>query len=145
MSGAQEPAFRFVPRPWAAIAHLLLLGASYALFAGRKPGMFRSETILAVVPDFYSHVSNFSLSYMLYAGIGFMWLMMGVPVGKLALAGAVLALANVVYEFFLPLLNTRDPVDAAYGVAGTLLAFAWLWLIRRFGFIEAPQGAGRGS
>ncbi len=44
---------------------------SWALFAGRKPGFFRSETIIALVPDFYSHVSNFSLSFLLYAGAGF--------------------------------------------------------------------------
>ena len=48
-------------------------------------------------------------------------------------------LANVGYELFLPLLNTRDPVDAVYGVAGTLLAFGWLWVIHRFGRRELPQ------
>lgn len=119
--------------------HLLLLGAAFALFAGRKPGMFRWQAVLDVAPGFYSHISNFSLSYTLFAGVGFLWLMMGVPVRALALAGVALVLANVAYELFLPLLNTRDPVDAAYGVAGTMLAFAWLWLVRRFGLMDVPQ------
>ena len=124
MTSPHKPAFRFAPRLPVALMHLLLLGAVFALFAGRKPGMFRSETILSAVPGFYSHISNFCLSYILYAGIGFMWLMMGVPVRKLALAGLALAFANVVYETFLPVLNTRDPVDAVYGVAGHGLLLA---------------------
>lgn len=45
-------------------------------------------------------------------------------------------------ELFLPLLNTRDPVDAAYGIAGTLLAFAWLLVIRRFGRKALPGATG---
>lgn len=138
MTHARQPAFRFQPSLFALVVHLLLLGAVFALFAGRKPGMFRSEAVLSAVPGFYSHISNFSLSYALYAGIGFMWLMMGVPMRQLALAGLALAGANVLYELFLPLLNTRDPVDAVYGVVGTLLAFAWLWILRRFGMKALP-------
>ena len=142
MSGGQPPGFRHQPRLWATLVHLALLGAAYALFAGRKPGFFRSETIVSFVPDFYSHVSNFSLSFMLYAGVGFAALLGEVPVRRLALIGLALALANVVYELFIPLLNTRDPVDAAYGVAGTMLAFAWLMVIRRFGRKELPDAGG---
>ena len=51
----------------------------------------------------------------------------------MALAALALIVANVAYEFLLPLLNTRDPIDALYGVVGTLLAFAWMWIIHRFG------------
>lgn len=141
MPGVKEAAratLRYQPHPLASILHLLLLGVVFALFAGRKPGVFRSETILSLAPDFYSHVSNFSLSYLFYAGAGFMWLMMGVPMRRLVLAAAVLALANVVYELFIPVLNTRDPVDAVYGVVGTLLAFAWLCLVRRFALKKLP-------
>lgn len=141
MTSLAKPTLRFVPHPWATITHLLLLGAMFALFAGRKPGMFRSDAILSAVPGFYSHVSNFSLSYTLYAGLGFLWLMMGVPMRTLTLAGVALAVANLAYEFFLPLLNTRDPMDAVYGVAGTLLAFAWLVLLRCYGLMEAPAAA----
>ena len=91
------------------------------------------------MPDFYSHVSNFSLSFMLYAGAGFAALLGEVPVRRLAWIGLALVLANVVYELFIPLLNTRDPMDAVYGVAGTLMAFAWLMVIRRFGRKALPD------
>lgn len=133
MEKTGQPALRFQPSPWAAITHLMLFAAVFVLFLGRKPGAFRSQAIVEAAPGFYSHVLNFSLSWMLYAGAGFLWLAIGVPMRRLALAGLALVVANLVYEFLLPLMNTRDPMDAAYGVAGTLLAFAWLWIIRRFG------------
>lgn len=139
MTDARKTTFRFQPRLPATVVHMLLLGVVGVLFAGRKPGIFRSEAILSLIPGFYMHISNFALSYVLYAGIGFMWLMMGVPMRLLAAAGLALALANIAYELFLPLLNTRDPIDAVYGVAGTLLAFVWLWVLHRFGMKELPD------
>lgn len=130
--------FRYAPYVSVTIAHFVWLAAVFALFMGRKPGVFRSQSILDVAPAFYSHISNFSLSYLLYAGVGFLWLMVGVSMRMLALAGLSLAVANVTYELLLPLLNTRDPVDAVYGLIGTLLAFGWLCVIQRFGLREIP-------
>ena len=124
---------RFQPTIWAALGNLLLLGIAFLLFLGRKPGAFRSQALMDLLPGFYTHVFNFSLSYLLLAGVGFLWLMMGVAVRHVAWAALALAMANLAYEFLLTLLNTRDPVDAAYGIAGTLCAFAWLWIIIRFG------------
>jgi len=124
---------RFQPSLWATVLHMLLFAGVFALFLGRKPGMFRSEAIIDRLPEFYTHVSNFSLSWLLFAGVGFLWLMMGVRMARIALAALVLIIVNVVYEFFLPWLNTRDPVDALYGVVGTLLALAWMWVIHHFG------------
>jgi hypothetical protein len=136
--------FRFQPRIAVTLVHLALLAAVLALFMGRKPGLFRSTTILELSPAFYTHVSNFSLSYVLYAGIGFLWLIIGVPLRFLVLAGLVLIAANLVYELFLPVLNTRDPVDAVYGIAGTLLALLWLVVVRRFGLVPLPGPATEG-
>ncbi len=133
MKKTGPPALRFQPSPWAATMHLLLFAGVFALFLGRKPGAFHSQAIADAAPGFYSHVFNLSLSWFLYAGVGFLWLAIGVPMRHLALAGLALVMANVAYECLLPLMNTRDPMDAAYGVAGTLLAFAWLWIVRRFG------------
>ncbi len=135
---SDPPVMRFQPCLWATVLHLLLFAAVFALFMGRKPGMFRSETILEHLPGFYSHISNFSISWLLLAGVGFAWLMMGIRMNHMALASLALIVANVAYEFLLPLLNTRDPVDALYGVVGTLLAFAWMWVIHRFGLKPMP-------
>lgn len=136
-----QPVLRFAPHLWTAVVHLLLLAAVFALFMGRKPGAFRSQRILEVVPGFYSHISNFSISYLLLAGIGFLWLLMGVSVRGIALAAVGLIFANLIYEFLLTLLNTRDPIDAVYGVAGTLLGFAWLWVVARIGMKALPDPA----
>lgn len=141
MTRPATPAFRFAPTLRASLCHLLLMAGAFVLFLGRKPGRFRSEAVMDAVPGFYTHVFNFSLSYLLYAGVGFLWLMMGVPVRFVAWAGAALVVANLGYEFLLPLLNTRDPVDAVYGIAGTLLGFAWLWIVRRFGLAPIPEPA----
>ena len=130
---------RFHPALWTALMHLLLFAGVFVLFLGRKPGVFRSQAIIELVPGFYTHVFNFALSYLLLAGIGFLWVMMGVALRHVAWAALALVVANVAYEWLLPLLNTRDPVDAAYGIAGTLCAFAWLWIIIRFGLTPNPK------
>ncbi len=63
MSGNGIPAnFRRLPKPWAALLHIVLVGGSLAIMLGRKPGFLRSETILTHVPDFYLHASNASIS-----------------------------------------------------------------------------------
>lgn len=135
------PVMPFVPSPWAALLHLALLAGAFVLFLGRKPGMFRSQAIIELIPGFYTHVFNFSLSYLLLAGVGLPWVMMGVRLRHLAWAAMAVAVANVVYEFLLPLLNTRDPIDAVYGTVGALCAFAWLWIIVAFGLAPNPQAA----
>mgnify|MGYP006195857823 CR=1 FL=1 len=139
MSKSNVPTMRFQTTLWAALIHLLLFAGVFVLFLGRKPGMFRSQAIIDLVPGFYTHVFNFSLSYLLLAGVGFLWVMMGVRLRHVAWAAVAVASANVAYEFLLPLLNTRDPIDAAYGIAGALCAFAWLWIIIRFGLRPIPQ------
>jgi hypothetical protein len=140
VSGKAVPlAFKRVPKLWAVGLHAVALAGSLVLFAGRKPGVFRSETIRAHLPDFYLHVSNASISCLLYAGIGYFWLMMGVSMKQLALAGVALVATNVVFEVAVPILNTRDPVDAVYGVIGTACGFVVLWLVDRYGMVPNPE------
>lgn len=129
---------RHRPSPTALFTHLLLLAGAFALVMGRTPGAFRMERLAEALPGVYGHVSNFSLSFLLYAGIGFMWLMTGVAPRAFAWAALALIAANLVYELLLPVLNTRDPIDAAYGLVGSLLAWLWIGLVRRFGLRAVP-------
>ncbi|MCX0369614.1 hypothetical protein QTH27_08410 [Clostridium perfringens] len=46
-----------------------------------------------------------------------------------------LILGNFVYELFLSVINTKDIVDAMYGLAGCLLSFVYLALLKKYGLI----------
>ena len=45
MAGKQTPVMRFVPALWAALLHLVLFAGAFALFLGRKSGVFRSQAV----------------------------------------------------------------------------------------------------
>ena len=126
------------PTLWAALLFFIMQVGILLLFLGRTREVLRSDTLLAIAPDFYSHVSNFSISCLLYSGIGYVWLMAGARAKPILLLGLTLALCNLVYEFFIPILNTPDPVDAWYGLAGTALGALVLLLIGRFGLVPMP-------
>ncbi len=135
---SRAPVLRHVPTLGATLLFFVMLGLAVVLFLGRKPGALRSAAIVERVPDFYTHVSNFSISYLLIAGIGYAWLMMGAgmkPVMWLVLA---VAAANLVYEGFIPLLNTPDPIDAVYGLVGAALGLAVMGVIDRKGLRPNP-------
>lgn len=118
----------------AAIAvHLLLMLGCMALFALRCIHLFRPEVVV-IDREITSHICNFALSVVLCALCGFVLLAMGARLRwALAVCLAVL-IANVVYEMFLPFLNTCDLTDALYGVAGTVVGVLYLWWLNRYGF-----------
>lgn len=126
-------ALKYVPKLWASILFLLLLAGAYCLFQGRKEGIFRLHITHPAFADYYQHISNFSITYLLYASIGYMWLMAGVSIRYVVLLGAGFVLANLVYELWLSVLNTRDLIDAYYGVAGVLVALLFLALVNATG------------
>ena len=127
-----------LPRVWATLLHLAGLALANVVFAGRKHASFRWEPILDRVPDFYSHVSNLSISYMLYTGVGYLWLAFGVPMRMIGLLGVALAVCNIVYETAIPILNTPDPIDALYGLIGVALGAILLVVIERYGVRPGP-------
>lgn len=138
---ASLPEFRRLPYPLASLVHFVIFAVVFMLFLGRKPGVFRQDFITSLAPDFYSHVSNLSISYILYATAGYVCLLAGAKMRLIVLIDLLLILINVTYEYLIPLLNTRDPVDAIYGVGGTLLAFIVLAGIDRFGLFDTPNGS----
>lgn len=115
------------------LVFLLLLGGCVFLFLGRHDAGLRSLSINNVLPEYHTHISNFVISYGLVAGIGYMWLMLGVPFRVVLLLGAVALAANWIYELFIPVLNVPDALDAWFGTVGTLVGLVVLLLIKRFG------------
>jgi hypothetical protein len=127
------PVLQYIPKPWTSLLFLLLLAGAFCLFQGRKEGAFRLPFSNPAFANYYQHISNFSLTVLLYAGIGYMWLMVGVSFRYILVLGAAFVLGNLVYEGWLPVLNTQDVVDAYYGVAGAIVAFLFLWLVKAAG------------
>lgn len=131
---------KYYPKLFTSLSFIWLLGSCMLFFLGRKPRTFRSEWMLRHIPDFYHHISNGCISYLLYTAVGYFWLMMGVPLKAIGLLGIVIIIANLVYELWLPILNTRDIMDAYYGIAGTGIAFVYLTIIKKFGLTEPEKG-----
>lgn len=65
--------------------------------------------------------------------IGYLWILQGMALKKIIIMAAVMIVLNFLYELFLPLLNTKDIVDAYFGMAGSLLATILLLPIAIFG------------
>lgn len=118
------------------IIYLLLLGMVLILFMGRTKASLRSEWLVSVFPEFYQHISNFSISYMLFSIIGYSWLILGVKINKIMIVGIFIALANFIYELFLPFINTKDIIDAYFGVAGVILGCLFLYPASKYGLKE---------
>jgi hypothetical protein len=125
--------YKYIPKLWAAISFLLLLLSANFLFLGRKIKVFHCAALVATFHDFYYHVSNFSLSMLIYLTLGYVWLLIGLNIKHVAMAGIVIVLINFIYELFIPVLNTPDIVDAYYGLAGVVLSFLFLYAVDKFG------------
>lgn len=86
-----------------------------------------------------SHITNFTLSLLLCTFIGYLLLSAGKKYISNAVTGVLLIIANFIYELLLPVLNTRDPVDALYGLAGVAASLIYLFVISRYGFVKEKQ------
>ena len=117
---------KYAPTLIFAIAYFILLVTVFILFMGRTNTFLRFNSLSDYFPDFYQHISNFSISYLLYAGFGLMWLLLGIPFKLITIAGVIIACINFIYELWIGILNTPDVIDAYYGFWGTLLAFLFL-------------------
>ena len=124
---------KYIPNLFAAISFLVIWLILSWLFMGRTIEFCKLTLITGYYPDFYFHVSNFVISYFIYAGIGYFWLMLGVNFKYIIALGIASVLANLIYELWIPILNTPDLIDAYFGLAGTFTAFVFLLLTFKFG------------
>lgn len=126
----------YLPKIATALVFVVLLGLAVFVFLGRKVVWARPDFVLALAPNFYQHVSNFSISYILVSSIGYIWLLMGVPMRYITGLVIFAAAVNFAYELWIPVLNTPDVTDAYYGLAGVAVAFSFLWFSKQFGLKE---------
>ncbi len=96
---------------------------------------FKIGFIKQFTPDFYFHVSNFSISIIFYLGIGYSWMIQGLKFRYIAVLGAAMVIANVACETVMGFMNTTDLVDAVYGIIGTAIGFVYMTLIYKYGLI----------
>lgn len=93
-----------------------------------------NETVFVVNEEITSHITNFTLSVLLCLLIGYFLLSVGKKYRTNVIAGVLLVCANWIYEMWLPILNTTDPIDAVYGTVGVLISLVYLYFIGRYGF-----------
>lgn len=128
----------YIPKIWAALGFFIIFLLSLALFWGRKSEWIRYDALSALFTDFYSHISNFSISLDLCLIFGYLSVL---KTGKLRFVyyfSALMILSNIVYEYFIPLLNTRDPLDALYGIIGVLFALIFSFFLQKSGLQTNP-------
>ncbi|MBO0454283.1 hypothetical protein JZO85_18655 [Enterococcus sp. MJM16] len=129
--------YKFEVRKPFLVVYSLLLFLGLALTIGR---WYSQSTDFVIVNSYInSHISNFSLSLISYLGIGFMWLMEGVKFRSIVFLGIVYVIGNLLCETLMTFLNTPDIVDAYFGFLGTLIAFIYLLITKRFGLMPIRQ------
>lgn len=127
--------FKYLAKLSTSIAFLFLIAGCSLLFSGRTVDRFRFAAFENILSGFYQHISNFTISCILFVVIGLMWLMLGVKFRVILLLGLVFISVNFIYELFIPILNTPDIVDAYYGTAGVLVALPFLYITSKVGLM----------
>ena len=89
-----------------------------------------------LLPDFLlDHITNFALCMLLLLIFGITVLSFGGKLRSITAAALIMSVLNIVYECFLPILNTPDIPDAVFGVIGVAVAYVFLRILRKNGLI----------
>ena len=96
----------YYPKVWASLLYLLLIFGTICLFIK----ISRYNLFTAIFPDFYLHISNFSIS-LIIGLLGYFWLLMGVKFTYTLGLTIFLLIANLLSETVLGVMNTPDPLD----------------------------------
>jgi len=128
----------YIPKIWASILYLGLFVVVFLLFWGRKSEAVQWYFLLEICPDFYSHISNFAISFMLMLVGGYMGVLRTGRLKSSVWIFIFLIFANLIYEFFIPFLNTPDPIDAWFGIVGTFFAMIYLVCFQKWGILPNP-------
>lgn len=130
---------KYAPKLWATIAYLLLMAVALLFMQARKSETLQLDFFNNNFHEFYTHISNFSLSLLLLSVVGYIWLLMGLGIKQITLLTLVVIVINFVYELFIPVLNTPDAIDAWFGVAGCVVGWLFLILVKKYGLKDIPK------
>ena len=90
-----------------------------------------------LLPGFLlDHITNFALCMLLLLIFGMTVLSFGGKLRSITAAALVMSVLNIVYECFIPILNTPDILDAMFGVIGVAIAYVFLIMLRKNGLID---------
>lgn len=117
------------------MVYLTLLIFGFALTLIRWANVFNNSFVV-INPEITSHISNFSLSFLVYLGLGSEWLISGMKFRFVTILGAFMIVANFICETLIYFLNTVDIIDALYGTVGILLVFVYLYYLNKNGLIK---------
>ena len=109
------------------------------LFMGRTRAALRPEFIVAAVPGFYAHISNFVITFEIVLLIAFVWLLRGLSIWPFVWLFLAALILNVVAESFAWTLNTPDMLDAVFGLFGVLFAIVCTLLLKTFGLAKVAD------
>lgn len=91
---------------------------------------------IKLLPGFLlSHITDLALCMMVLLIIGFVILCFGGRLKIVSIAALLIAVLGIIYECFLPFLNTPDIWDAVFGFSGTAVAYIYLIMLKRNGLI----------
>ena len=123
------------PKKITIIGYTILIIIGILLTIVRWVSIFNNDIVI-INAEINSHISNFSLSLILYLGIGYSWLLFGVKFYKIIFLGLFLIIANLVCEIFMGFINTPDIIDAIYGIIGIIITFIFLIIVNKYGIIK---------
>ena len=116
------------------IVFLVLISIGILLTIGRWYSAFNNEFVL-FTDEINLHISNLSLSMIVYLGIGYSWILSGVKFRNVIFLGVFLIIANFICETLMGFMNTPDIIDAIYGTIGIVIAFVFLYIANRYGLM----------
>ena len=125
-------------KPGTTISLVIVFTVCMVLTVIRWLDIFNAD-IYGINETVNSHITNFTLSLLLCTFIGYLLLSAGKKYISNAAIGILLIIANFIYELLLPVLNTRDVIDALYGLAGVTVSLIYLFVISRYGFVKEKQ------
>jgi hypothetical protein len=115
------------------LIYYLVLATMLALMLVRNDQNFWAYFGFIAQYEIGSHVSNFALSTLFLFTAGALNMLTKASWRYILSAALILAIANFIAEIFVTALNTKDIVDAIYGVAGVIFALGLLPFMQKYG------------